>query len=51
MEKEKKIFDAMQEDIENANIPDSEKAEINEKFIAFKGTKNKSYDYGCYWLW
>ena len=42
MEKEKKIFDAMQEDIENANIPDSEKAKL---------MKNKSYDYGCYWLW
>lgn len=39
MEKEKKIFDAMQEDIENANIPDSEKAKLMKNLLHLKEQK------------
>ena len=39
MKKEKKIFDAMQEDIENANIPDSEKAKLMKNLLHLKEQK------------
>ncbi len=39
MEKEKKIFDAMQEDIENASIPDSEKAKLMKNLLHLKEQK------------
>lgn len=39
MEKEKKIFDVMQEDIENANIPDSEKAKLMKNLLHLKEQK------------
>lgn len=51
MKDEKNFLDAMEFDIMNADIPESEKKQIDEKFLAFEESKNKFDDNWCNRMW